>query len=58
MVKVTFGRKNLAFLGIPTPCFIKGVCKLQKLPGVGFLTASAIAASVDDPLEFKMLKTH
>ncbi|GAB6069459.1 IS110 family transposase [Thiomicrorhabdus hydrogeniphila] len=27
--------------------------KLQKLPGVGFLTASAIAASVGDPLEFK-----
>lgn len=27
--------------------------KLQKLPGVGFLTASAIAASVSDPLEFK-----
>lgn len=27
--------------------------KLQKLPGVGFLTASAIAASVNDPLDFK-----
>ena len=27
--------------------------KLQKLPGVGFLTASAISASVGDPLEFK-----
>jgi len=27
--------------------------KLQKLPGVGFLTASAITASVGDPLEFK-----
>lgn len=27
--------------------------KLQKLPGVGFLTASAIAASVGNPLEFK-----
>ena len=27
--------------------------KLQKLPGVGFLTASAIAASVDDPMDFK-----
>ena len=27
--------------------------KLQKLPGVGFLTASAIAASIGDPLEFK-----
>lgn len=27
--------------------------KLQQLPGVGFLTASAIAASVGDPLEFR-----
>lgn len=27
--------------------------KLQKLPGVGFLTASAISASVGDPMDFK-----
>lgn len=27
--------------------------QLQKIPGIGFLTASAIAASVNDPLEFK-----